>query len=338
MKTFLNSIKPIAIAVLATLSLSAWANGGSTGGGNVVVQPDGSVRFLDLMKTPTRELFDPRLTDGFDEWTQVMNGIPAFKQTTYIPTRYDQSSALVSDKLISALDSLTFYKVPGPLPELNDQGIILFEIQFQGQVKRLAAQSIELKTVLVDRDLFEKMSQHPRDVGAFYFHEAAIRAYYDNVISRPLGSTERIGNLVHVVFDPKTAAKITPRILARYLNDTGIAAAAGVFLGYELKSGMATSEVVFNDFLVFNREDQSIHSFSGNGARYQQVGCSGNCTLWHANVVEHAEGKDWKAQISLVLHRYLDIFDMLEIGSSYNHFSVILDSWDDDSAVFLEKR
>lgn len=192
-----------------TLSFPCFADGerdgGSTGGGNVVQTFSGAVRFLDLMKVPTREILEPQMTDGYDELVRVMDSVDAFKKTTYIPKEYDQPSVTPYDKVLSALDSLTFYLVPGPIPELNDKGLVIFEKMFEGRILRLAAQSESSKTVLVDRDLFEKMRISPTDVAAFFAHEALIRTFFDNRNTsihpnpRKLVSTERISNFINVL-------------------------------------------------------------------------------------------------------------------------------------------
>jgi hypothetical protein len=270
--------------------------------------------------------------------------LPAFKNTSALPSVLGPVSMTTDEKILGALDSLTFYLVPGPLPELNDAGTIVLNKNFNGVIKRLALQSINEKTVVIDRDLFHQMSSSNVDTAAFFAHEALIRAYYDYA-NKPLPSTEIIGNFVNAAFDPQIAPRLTPKSVARYMNDIGIATAVGIYRGYRMLH-WSWENTTFLSFIVFDKKERVMREFSGDGSRYERKsGMAPGFEIWSVNLTERSEGQNWAASMKVGIQYHpswwavnrIPVATVRELTSTRGNFTSVATDWNNDPLLFLQK-
>ncbi|MGZ3779721.1 MAG: hypothetical protein ACXVCY_03735 [Pseudobdellovibrionaceae bacterium] len=266
--------KPYTTTINCTNKLLCGGESSRGGGGGVSTSHENTFKFLDLAKISTKIILTPSQESGYLELKNIMNSMSVFQNTTYIPmvaTGTNSFTMKTAEKILSALNSLKFYLIPGPLPELNDKGTIILKKEFEGRVEQLAIQDINTNRVFVDRDLYKRMTDNSSfDVAAFFLHESLIRYYYNCNPRNPLTSTESIGNFVNVIFDPIESRKITVKTFVQYLNEMGIPTARGLLLGYKLMTPSADNYwTVVNDFALFRKQEGDILFYLGQNKKYE---------------------------------------------------------------------
>ncbi|MCC7405255.1 MAG: hypothetical protein IT288_12725 [Bdellovibrionales bacterium] len=192
-------------------------------GGDAFVGPTGSVRFLDLVREPRAEILDPDVEGLTVGLTQEMSRHIGLRAATFLSPSPDLpiSSSSVAHAIRSALDRLTFYLVPGPIPEVLDRGVVLLPWNLNGVIVRLALQDRQTGNVVVDRGLYEKLPL--RDRVAFMMHETLIRLFNEDSTNSELASTEKIASFVNVLFNrtDHMPEGLSAKTVARYLCDVG---------------------------------------------------------------------------------------------------------------------
>ncbi len=212
------------------------AGGREVGNGGNVVQNSttAQVRFLDLVKVPTSVILEHDLHPGFAVLEKLFLKETALSNVTIFPRRSldNEKSRSLKNEILYSLSELTFYLVPGPLPTIDDKGMVIFyHPKGNKKILQLAIQNKWSKKVIIDRDLFATLT--PFDVASFFVHEALIRTQLRNRLYSELSSTEKIGNFVNVLFDQSRPSPMREKTVARYLRDAEFLADQSYFPNYE---------------------------------------------------------------------------------------------------------
>lgn len=237
--------------------------GAGPGGGVIVVQETGPSRFLDVVRDPRTTLLDQEFDQLQQSLKSALAAQSSFRQVTYYPNDLvdvashnkavvPRKSSSIGEAITTAFQSLTLYAVQGPLPKIDDRGVITLPWNVKGTLKQLAVQDCPSKTLLIDRDLLASLE--PQDLPAFAMHEALIRVHCDDNDDQTPVTTEKIGNLVNNVFSRKNPSSngISTRVLARYLNDANIVAGEKAHHGYiPLRFFTRPSVQAFPNYSVF---------------------------------------------------------------------------------------
>ncbi|MCC7405254.1 MAG: hypothetical protein IT288_12720 [Bdellovibrionales bacterium] len=225
-------------------------------GGDVVVGPNGAVRFLDLVREPRSEIFDPELEGLTQLLDQEMRKHIGLTVSSFVPAGPDARPTTIARAILGALGRLTFYLVSGPIPEVNDRGVVVLPWNLRGKVVRLALQERASGNVVVDRHFYAQLPI--RDRVAFFMHEALIRLWNEDYQNEPLTSTDKIANCVHILFNRTSHMPegMTEKIATRYLCDAGYLVSERSLAGLKKLVGiMAAGSAYFpnNNFLVFRQ-------------------------------------------------------------------------------------
>ena len=328
MKSFLL---PLGLILCLTSGQVSFAKGnGGSNGGNVFVD-NSSVSFLDLYKIPTKAILPLGIQPGYQVLRNKLQTIEGFSKSTLIPSSKDELAArtdTADKKVLQALESMAFYAVPGPIPQLNDQGTIVLSQSINGRIERLAVQDIKSKKVLVDRDLFEGLSRDPSHVAAFLLHEALIRVHYD-MNSKELESTEEIGNFVNLIFS-QNAENLSTRDFVNALSETSIMAGSGVFVGYKLKPDLAYVKAKFNNFISYSPQDKVINSYSGEGSGYSSFRYDNMHVLTNREIKKILPDGNYE-KITLRVYSNWGHIPLIDIGDeSYK--------WSENSYVYILEK
>ena len=225
-------------------------------GGDVVVNDQGEVRFLDAVRRPDSVLLnleDPKLAPALEN---ELRSMPNLSPMTFFTE--SRTYPLVSH-LMKTLRALKFYLVKGPLPEINDRGIVTLAWgKGKNRIERFAHQYITRRAVLVDRDYYKALP--PEDLPLFLAHEGWIRLYHDDLENPPLASTDKISGLVNQMF---ASSDLPASHLVQYLCDIGVLTSAQSFPGYTKISGILTPLKYPTDLVVTykDRDRESCYSF-----------------------------------------------------------------------------
>ncbi|MCB0367766.1 MAG: hypothetical protein KDD68_20350 [Bdellovibrionales bacterium] len=223
-------------------------------GGDTLVEHNGRVRFLDLVRIPNSEILDPEiegLRHGLERELARHQGL---LDATYFPAGADSFTEPVMSKILGGLDKLTFYLVNGPLPEVGDRGVVYLPWRVRGVIHRLALQDRNSLTVLVDRNLYHSLPY--RDQLAFMLHEALIRVWYDDFNNDVLESTDKIASFVHVLFNKSAhlPGGLNAKMVSRYLCDAGLTTSDKTFGSMQTLSGILVPHTSYpRNVVIFAR-------------------------------------------------------------------------------------
>ncbi|MCB0384328.1 MAG: hypothetical protein KDD43_02970 [Bdellovibrionales bacterium] len=214
-------------------------------GGDALVQSNGRVRFLDLVRIPNSEILDPEIEGLRHGLESELTRNQGLLNATYFPAGADSFTEPVMNKILSSLDKLTFYLVNGPLPEVGDRGVVYLPWRVRGVIQRLALQERNSLTVLVDRNLYYSLPY--RDQLAFMLHEALIRVWYDDFNNDVLESTDRIASFVHVLFNKSAhlPGGLNAKMVSRYLCDAGLTTSDKTFGSMQTLSGILVPHTAY---------------------------------------------------------------------------------------------
>jgi hypothetical protein len=249
-------IAATALASLVSVGSTGLALGGDKeGNGGDVVVNQGKTRFLDRMRKPKQTYFDLESTGWIAPLNRALLAQPGYAETTYFPG-FSGSPMSMHDKILSALRSLNFYFVSGPIPPANDRGDVVLTWKISGSIQRLALQEEDSRKVFVDEELFDALAlSSTEDVLAFLLHEALIRVYNDDRIIAsdvPLTDISNIAALVYATFpgDQSGQKKLSARTVANYLCEAKIPAGIGPSQDLKLIENMTSVNAIYSDEVV----------------------------------------------------------------------------------------
>lgn len=318
-KMFSTFFSASLIALLIS-PLKAEAGREAGNGGDAVLTP-GGVRFLDLVRLPGSVLLDLEDEGLIDELSSHLSRHPGYAQTTYFGAD-SAPTALVQNKIVASLKTLSFRLVPGPLPQTGDRGFVELPWNQAGRIVRLALQDINAKRVIVDRDVY---AQLPRaDKLAFLLHEALIRVYHDDLYiprNHPLRSIEKIANLVNATFrtDRDPGRGLTARSVARYLCDAKIPVAVGQYNNKQVLPGTLAPHTAYPPRVL-------AFLMTENACEIREWTTQGNRRGSHMSRVLYP---------AKFLHTWR-FRELDEEGRAHNAFVIILDEYDKARSLIIE--